>query len=294
MIATTAGGLNEQVIDGHTGFIATPENPVSLAAALRRGLALTAAERRRIRDNTHHFATARYDYPLAVRVFLAQVASWIQDQPGGLQSTYERDSVGHSAGKPHRCFAIRVAIRACAIPEPPQASKPGASRNDVINRRNSRPPSGSGWRGWNSPIFATVRTNACARPARCTCSYPRYTTSVTVTWDSSIASRTSVATRSASPGSGVPPGRLNRVPVSCTNTRPAPSSSQPYTSRSQTVAIFTCLAMGSGQPPVTAVSGDQSRSAPTHAGSSHVYRLSGESSQTHWRSLEMLSPKRSR
>ncbi len=46
---------------------------------------------------------------------------------------------------------------------------------------------------------------------------------------SSIASRTTVAARSASIGSGEPPGKLNWSPVSCTNTRPASSTNQPYT-----------------------------------------------------------------
>jgi glycosyltransferase involved in cell wall biosynthesis len=50
VIATTAGGLAEQVIDGRTGFTAAPEDPTSLAAALRRALALTPAQRHRIRE----------------------------------------------------------------------------------------------------------------------------------------------------------------------------------------------------------------------------------------------------
>ncbi len=86
VIATTAGGLTEQIIDGRTGFTATPEDPTSLAAALRRALALTPAGRHRMRDNAWRFAAARYDYPLAVRAFLAQIAPWFHDQPGSSQS----------------------------------------------------------------------------------------------------------------------------------------------------------------------------------------------------------------
>ncbi len=48
------------------------------------------------------------------------------------------------------------------------------------------------------------------------------------TCDSSSASRRSVATRPPSPVSGDPPGRLNRLPVSCTRTHPS-DSSHPYT-----------------------------------------------------------------
>lgn len=121
---------------------------------------------------------------------------------------------------------------------PPQQAGSVAHRGHQA--RNSRPPSGSGCRGRNSPIRPTVRTNACGRPARCSCSYPRYTTSVIVTWDSSSASRATVAVRSTSPGSGEPPGKLNRVPVSCTNTRPASSSSQPYTCATGTPSGTGC------------------------------------------------------
>jgi glycosyltransferase involved in cell wall biosynthesis len=86
VIATTAGGLTEQIIDGRTGFTATPEGPTSLAAALRRALALTPAERHWMQDNARRFAAARYDYPRAVRAFLAQIAPWFHDQAGSSQS----------------------------------------------------------------------------------------------------------------------------------------------------------------------------------------------------------------
>ncbi len=87
VIATTAGGLTEQIIDGHTGFTATPEDPDSLAAALRRALALSAAERHRIRETARQFAANRYDHPRAVRAFLKHVAPWLDRQPDGSQST---------------------------------------------------------------------------------------------------------------------------------------------------------------------------------------------------------------
>lgn len=87
VIATTAGGLTEQVIDGHTGFIATPENPTSLATALRRALALAPAQRHRIREAAWRFAANRYNHPRAIRAFLKHVAPWLDLQSDGSQST---------------------------------------------------------------------------------------------------------------------------------------------------------------------------------------------------------------
>ncbi|MGH3993794.1 MAG: glycosyltransferase family 4 protein, partial [Pseudonocardiaceae bacterium] len=82
VIATTAGGLTEQVIEGRTGFTAAPEDPASLAAALCRALALSPAQRHRVREEAGRFAASRYDYPRAVRSFLKQVAPWLDRKPG--------------------------------------------------------------------------------------------------------------------------------------------------------------------------------------------------------------------
>ncbi len=76
VIATTAGGLAEQIIDGRTGFSATSEDPPSLAAALRHALTLTPVGRDRMREEARQFAVSRYDHPRAVRVFLDRVAPW--------------------------------------------------------------------------------------------------------------------------------------------------------------------------------------------------------------------------
>ncbi|MGH3900020.1 MAG: glycosyltransferase family 4 protein [Pseudonocardiaceae bacterium] len=83
VIVTIAGGLAEQVIDGRTGFTAAPEDPAGLAAALRRALALTPAQRHRIRKAARRFAASRYDHPRAVRAFLKHVAPWLDRQPDG-------------------------------------------------------------------------------------------------------------------------------------------------------------------------------------------------------------------
>ncbi|MGH3822068.1 MAG: glycosyltransferase family 4 protein [Pseudonocardiaceae bacterium] len=80
VIATTAGGLAEQIIDGSTGFTTPPEDPASLSAVLRRALALTPDERHRIREQARRFAASHYDHPRAVRSFLEQVAPWLDRQ----------------------------------------------------------------------------------------------------------------------------------------------------------------------------------------------------------------------
>jgi glycosyltransferase involved in cell wall biosynthesis len=81
VVATTAGGLAEQVIDGVTGFAAEPGNPAALADALERALALGPAERDRMRIAGHEFARSRFDHERAVRQFLGQFAPWAM-RPG--------------------------------------------------------------------------------------------------------------------------------------------------------------------------------------------------------------------
>jgi glycosyltransferase involved in cell wall biosynthesis len=83
VIATTAGGLAEQVIDGRTGFLAAPENPPSLAAALRHALALSAAGRDQMKEEARQFAASYYDHPRALRAFLDRVAPWLYPEPDG-------------------------------------------------------------------------------------------------------------------------------------------------------------------------------------------------------------------
>jgi glycosyltransferase involved in cell wall biosynthesis len=76
VVATTAGGLAEQVIDGVTGFTAAPADPASLASALRRALALSADERARMRAAGRDLARTRFDHRLAIQRFFAQTAPW--------------------------------------------------------------------------------------------------------------------------------------------------------------------------------------------------------------------------
>ena len=66
VVATTAGGLAELVIDGLTGYTAQPGDPASLAAAISRALACDPAGRARLRAASRRLAATRYDYEQAV------------------------------------------------------------------------------------------------------------------------------------------------------------------------------------------------------------------------------------
>lgn len=81
VVSTTAGGLTEQFIPGHTGITTPARNPTRLAVALRHGLGLTAAERASMRENAQRLLTDRFDYPRNVRAFLSQAAPWLSPRP---------------------------------------------------------------------------------------------------------------------------------------------------------------------------------------------------------------------
>lgn len=70
VVATTAGGLDGQVIDGVTGFTSAPGDANSLAGAVRRALSLRPAQRDSMRDKARCDALRRFDYGAAVRAFL--------------------------------------------------------------------------------------------------------------------------------------------------------------------------------------------------------------------------------
>jgi glycosyltransferase involved in cell wall biosynthesis len=76
VVATTAGGLTEQVIDGVTGITAGPADPASLAAAIERALSLDAGQRERMRAAGRELARTRFDHSLGVQRFLADFAPW--------------------------------------------------------------------------------------------------------------------------------------------------------------------------------------------------------------------------
>jgi len=76
VIATTAGGLAEQVINGITGITAHPNNPHSLADAIRRALDLTEPDRRAMRTAGRAMLSTHFDYPKTVTTFLTRIAPW--------------------------------------------------------------------------------------------------------------------------------------------------------------------------------------------------------------------------
>jgi glycosyltransferase involved in cell wall biosynthesis len=85
VVATTAGGLAEQVIDGVTGFTAAPADPASLAVAIERALSLDAGQRERMRAAGRELACTRFDHMTSVRRFFADFAPWAcRAQPGRL------------------------------------------------------------------------------------------------------------------------------------------------------------------------------------------------------------------
>ena len=76
VVATTAGGLAEQVVDGVTGFTAAPGDPAALADALGRALALDSAGRDQMRAAGRQFARERFEHAEAIRGFFAVFAPW--------------------------------------------------------------------------------------------------------------------------------------------------------------------------------------------------------------------------
>jgi glycosyltransferase involved in cell wall biosynthesis len=91
VVATTAGGLAEQVVDGVTGFTAAPADPASLAAAIARALSLDDTDRNRMREGATAFARTHFDHQQAVRGFFAGFAPWVcrddTADPAGEQPT---------------------------------------------------------------------------------------------------------------------------------------------------------------------------------------------------------------
>jgi glycosyltransferase involved in cell wall biosynthesis len=75
VVATTAGGLAETVIDGSTGYSATPGDPPSLARAIGRALTASPAETARLRRAGEHLV-ARRDYTHCITGVLAALSPW--------------------------------------------------------------------------------------------------------------------------------------------------------------------------------------------------------------------------
>jgi len=76
VIATTAGGLADQVIEGGTGYTARPADPADLAAALARALRAGPETIAEMRANGRRFVRERMDYARTVRLFLDNTVPW--------------------------------------------------------------------------------------------------------------------------------------------------------------------------------------------------------------------------
>ena len=75
VVATTAGGLAETVIDSVTGFSAAPGDPPALAAAIGRALAVTAEEAGRLRAAGARLVAGR-DYTSCITGVLEALSPW--------------------------------------------------------------------------------------------------------------------------------------------------------------------------------------------------------------------------
>lgn len=87
VVATTAGGLAETVLDGITGFTASPGDPPAFAAAIARALTVTPSELDRLRAAGTDLASRR-DYTNCVTRLLAETAPWAVS-PGTSHSAAE-------------------------------------------------------------------------------------------------------------------------------------------------------------------------------------------------------------
>ncbi|MGW6817712.1 glycosyltransferase family 4 protein [Streptomyces sp. NPDC055005] len=77
VVATTAGGLAQTVLDGVTGFSAPPAAPAALALALRRALEVSPGERAHLAREGAQLVAERHDYAATIRGALAECAPWL-------------------------------------------------------------------------------------------------------------------------------------------------------------------------------------------------------------------------
>lgn len=75
VVATTAGGLAETVLDGITGYTAPPGDPPALADTLHRALTASPQERERLRAAGAEVVAAR-DYTTCITGVLSTLAPW--------------------------------------------------------------------------------------------------------------------------------------------------------------------------------------------------------------------------
>ncbi|MBB1253464.1 glycosyltransferase family 4 protein [Streptomyces sp. OF3] len=76
VVATSAGGLAQTVIEGTTGFSAAPGDARSLASALHRALTMQPRERERLRSAGASLVRSRHDYEANVGAAIERIAPW--------------------------------------------------------------------------------------------------------------------------------------------------------------------------------------------------------------------------
>ncbi|WP_249416769.1 glycosyltransferase family 4 protein [Streptomyces sp. TS71-3] len=76
VVATTAGGLAQTVVEGETGFTAEPRDPKSLASALHRALTVLPRERDRLLNAGTILVRSRHDYEASIASAIDRVAPW--------------------------------------------------------------------------------------------------------------------------------------------------------------------------------------------------------------------------
>ncbi|WP_053645171.1 MULTISPECIES: glycosyltransferase family 4 protein [unclassified Streptomyces] len=76
VVATTAGGLAQTVVDGETGFTSAPRDARSLASALHRALTVLPRERDRLRSAGTALVRSRHDYETSIGSVIERIAPW--------------------------------------------------------------------------------------------------------------------------------------------------------------------------------------------------------------------------
>ncbi|MFE5868660.1 glycosyltransferase family 4 protein [Streptomyces roseifaciens] len=76
VVATTAGGLAQTVVEDETGFTAAPQDPRSLASALHRALTVLPRERDRLRSAGTALVRSRHDYEASIASAIGRIAPW--------------------------------------------------------------------------------------------------------------------------------------------------------------------------------------------------------------------------
>ncbi|WP_141698363.1 glycosyltransferase, partial [Streptomyces lushanensis] len=76
VVATSAGGLAQTVVEGETGFSAEPRDAGSLASAIHRALAVLPRERERLRSAGAALVRSRHDYEASISSVIKRIAPW--------------------------------------------------------------------------------------------------------------------------------------------------------------------------------------------------------------------------